>query len=102
MAGDSGFAGTLELTSPEWVPGVRWLAFWDTGWTRSQGITGGLVPSSDSASTAGLGLRYERGGLLVALDYGRVVKGSTVPLTFNSAAPKTGHQKLHALLMANF
>lgn len=102
MAGDSGLAGTLEFTSPEWIPGLRWIAFWDAGWTSRQDITGGSVPSNDSVSTAGLGLRYERAGLSVALDYGRVIKGSAVPLTFSSVAPKSGHQKVHALLMARF
>ena len=102
LAGDSGFAGTLEITSPEWVPGLRWLAFWDAGWTSRQGISGSSVPSNDSASTAGLGLRSARGWLSVALDYGRVIKGSDVPLALNSAAPKSGDQKVHLVLSGRY
>jgi hemolysin activation/secretion protein len=102
MAGDSGVAGTLELTSPEWVPGLRWLAFWDAGWTNRQGNSGSSVPANDSASTAGLGLRYARGWLSVALDYGRVIKGSDVSQALNSAAPKSGDQKVHLQLSARY
>lgn len=102
VAGDSGLAGNIEITSPEWLPGLKTLAFWDTAWVNRAQISGSVFPQNDSVYTAGVGMRYARGWLSIALDYGRVFKGSNVPLNLSASAPKKGDQKLHLLLSARY
>jgi hypothetical protein len=38
----------------------------------------------------------------LSAEWGRVVTGSTVPLTLNAAAPKAGNNRLHVNLTARF
>lgn len=98
LSADSGLSTSLEFTAPEWPSGIRPLAFVDAGWLR------GRQSNSDSAASVGLGLRYARGSLALALDYGRIVKGSRVSLAQNPStnAPQRGDHKLHLNLSARF
>lgn len=102
LTGDSGLSTNLEVASPEWLPGFRVLAFWDAGRVIRRGAAGSGVPTSDGSASVGLGLRYARGSMSVALDYGRIVSASDVPLTLNSSAPQSGDHKLHFLLSAHY
>lgn len=102
LAGDSGLLATLEAVSPEWQPGLRWVGFVDGGWVRNHRLAGSPLPLQDSAISVGLGLRYGTGNVSVALDYGRVVKGSNTPLTLNTSSPQSGDHKLHFLLFARY
>lgn len=96
LAGDSGVSASLEITTPEWSPGWRALAFADAGWLRQKGAA--VVPS-DRAASAGVGLRYAVGAFNVALDYGRIVTGSRALAT---TAPRSGDYKWHLNVSARF
>ena len=50
----------------------------------------------------GLGLRYSAGTLGLSAEWGRVVTGSSVPLTVNAASPRAGDVKFHLNLSARF
>jgi hypothetical protein len=50
----------------------------------------------------GLGLRYVREPFAVSADYGRLVTGSKVPLTINSAAPQKGDDRFYVNLSLHF
>lgn len=102
LAGDSGWSASLELTSPEWVPGLRVLGFVDGGGLYTRQGVASLAPTRDSASSLGLGLRFNRGPVVVALDYGQVVSGSRAPVAVNPQAPRHGDHKLHLTLSARF
>jgi hemolysin activation/secretion protein len=101
LSGDTGFLSTLELTTPE-MAGVRWVGFWDAGWLRSRRDAASVLPSSDSAASVGLGMRYIQGAWSVALDAGRVVKGSRVSTSLNSSAPQSGDYKFHLTLSGRY
>ena len=49
-----------------------------------------------------MGLRFFRGPLAATLDYGYIVTGSKVPLTFNSGAPKVGDDRLYVSVSLRF
>lgn len=102
LAGDSGWGASLELTSPEWLPGLRLLGFVDAGGVRARQLPGSLAPARDSASSVGLGLRFNRDPVVLALDYGQVVGGSRAPVAANPQAPRHGDHKLHFTLSARF
>ena len=59
-------------------------------------------PSSDRLASAGLGLRFARGLFSVTADYGRLLTGSKVPLTLNSASPQRGDDKFYVNLSVRF
>lgn len=102
LSGDTGVTSSLEVSSPEWMPGVRWVGFWDAGWVASHLASSVALPGNDSAASIGLGVRYSKGPVSMMLDYGRVVSGSRTPLTLNSSAPQTGDHKLHFSLTARY
>jgi hemolysin activation/secretion protein len=102
IAGDRGLSTALEVITPELIAGLRLLGFVDAGWLANNNPNGSSKPGSDSVSSTGLGLRYGTQLATVGLDYGYVLKGSGVPQTLNSVAPKKGDQKLHVNLTAKF
>ncbi|MBA3771045.1 MAG: ShlB/FhaC/HecB family hemolysin secretion/activation protein [Ramlibacter sp.] len=102
LTGDKGVSGTLEVTTPELRTGLRLLAFVDAGWLGNNRPDGGFRPSTDRLAGVGIGLRYLREPLAVALDYGRLVTGSRVPLAFNSASPQRGDDRLYVNLSVRF
>ncbi|OYU44832.1 MAG: hypothetical protein CFE44_10765, partial [Burkholderiales bacterium PBB4] len=102
LSGDSGVLMSTELTSPEWMPGLRVVGFADAGWLSNNATIPNAKPSQDSLSSVGLGLRYAVGNYSVNADYGRVITGSaTSPLSV-SGTPQAGDQKLHINVAARF
>jgi hemolysin activation/secretion protein len=102
LSGDSGVSATVEASTPELVQGLRFAGFVDGGWIGNNKPTTGLKPASDQLSSVGVGLRYFRGPLAATLDYGYIVTGSKVPLTFNSAAPKAGDDRVYLSVSLRF
>lgn len=102
IAGDRGLSTSLEMLSPDLRPGLRGLAFVDAGWLSNVNVAGSSKLSNDSLASAGMGLRYTSQQISVSAEYGRLVSGSRLPLSLNSAAPQKGDQKLHVQLTARF
>ncbi len=102
ISGDRGISGSLEITSPEVTAGLRFLGFVDAGWLGNNDANGADKPSSDRLASVGLGLRYGNGPFSVTVDYGRLIRGSVVPLTINSASPQKGEEKLYVNLSVRF
>ena len=102
ISGDKGVSGTLELTTPELVPGLRAHGFVDAGYLRNNRPNGLNKPSSDRLASVGAGLRYGIGGFAAALEYGRIVKGSRVPLSLNSDAPQDGDDRVYVNVSYHF
>lgn len=103
MSGDSGLFGSLELTAPELMPGLRALGFVDAGWLRNNNPDANPnKPASDQLISAGFGLRYTAGTYGLSLDWARLLRGSVLPTTTSSTTPQTGDQKLHLNLTASF
>jgi hemolysin activation/secretion protein len=102
LSADRGISASLELTSPEMLPGLRALGFVDAGYVRNNDPDGFNKPSSDRLASVGLGLRYTRGPFVGAVDYGRIVVGSRVPLTVNTASPQKGDDRLYVSLSLRF
>jgi hemolysin activation/secretion protein len=102
ISGDKGVAGTVEIDTPELQPGLRFLGFVDAGWLGNNRPDGLGKPSSDHLASVGLGLRYIREPFAVSADYGRLVAGSKVPLTLNSAAPQKGDDRFYVNLSLHF
>jgi hemolysin activation/secretion protein len=84
------------------LPGLRALGFVDAGYVRNNDPDGFNKPSSDRLASVGLGLRYTRGPFVGAVDYGRIVVGSRVPLTVNTASPQKGDDRLYVSLSLRF
>ena len=102
ITGDSGVSGTFEVTSPELSAGLRAIAFVDAGWLGNNRANGLDKPNSDWLASVGLGLRYVREPFALSLDYGRLVRGSRIPVAFNSAAPKSGDDRFYINLALRF
>ncbi|MEO5671861.1 MAG: ShlB/FhaC/HecB family hemolysin secretion/activation protein [Ramlibacter sp.] len=102
ISGDKGVSASLELSTPELQPGLRLLGFMDAGWLANNNSNGANKPSTDRLASVGLGLRYAREPFAMALDYGRMVTGSRVPLTLNSAAPQKGDDRFYVNLSVRF
>ena len=102
LSGDSGAVFSTELSTPEWLPGLRLLGFVDAGWLANTNPNGNPKPPNDSLSSVGLGLRFSLTNLLLTVDFGRVVSGSRMPAAPNSGVPQAGDQKLHLNLSARF
>ena len=105
LLGDRGLSTSLEITSPEWIPGLRMASFVDAGWLNNNDndANGSAKLASDKLASVGLGLRYAaQNGFLVSAEYGRIVSGSALPLTSNSSAPQKGSDKLHMNLSMRF
>lgn len=103
ISGDSGVFASLELSTPELVPGLRLAGFLDAG-VLSSNNTGGVTNKSatDGLSSLGLGLRYGAGNVGLTAEWGRVVRGANVPLSAPTGLPKQGDEKLHVNLTARF
>jgi hemolysin activation/secretion protein len=102
LAGDKGASGTLEVNTPELTAGLRLLGFMDAGWLGNNSPTSASKPASDRLASAGLGLRFTQGAFSVAADYGRIVRGSRVPTTLNSASPQEGDDRFYLNLSLRF
>ena len=102
ISGDKGLLASLEVTTPEFVPGLRLAGFVDAGWLANNNPNGTSKPSSDQLAGVGLGLRYNRGPFSLTADYGRLVKGSKVPLTINTGSPQKGDDKLSVSMSVKF
>jgi len=98
IAGDKGVLGSVEITTPELMAGLRLLGFADAGWLGNNDPNGTNKPSSDRLASLGVGARYGVGKFALSLDYGRIVTGSRVPLGFNSGAPQRGDDRLYLFL----
>lgn len=100
ISGDSGAFASVELTTPEWKPGLRFAAFLDAGWLSNHNTVGTGRLSSDSVSSVGLGLRYgQPGRMAFSLDYGHILSGSASASTL---APRKGDHKLHVSATIKF
>jgi hemolysin activation/secretion protein len=102
ITGDSGLAGTVEVQTPELAQGLRLLGFVDAGWLSNHKANGANKLSSDRLASAGLGLRYAKDYVAVALDYGHLFLGSRVDPAFNSAAPKRGDDRFYVNVQLRF
>lgn len=102
ISGDRGLSASLEVTSPELSPGLRVVGFLDTGWLSNNNPNGFNKPGSDRLTGVGLGLRYGSGPFSLTADYGRLLRGSTVPLTINAGSPQKGDDKLYLNLSVRF
>jgi hemolysin activation/secretion protein len=102
VSGDKGLSGSVELNTPELFPGFRVLGFLDAGWVANNSPNGTNKPSDDRLASVGLGLRYASGMFAVTADYGRLIQGSRVPLSVNSASPQKGDDKFYVNLSVRF
>ena len=104
LSGDSGVAATLEFSTPEWWPGLRFHTFVDAGRLSSNDtdLTSSGKLSSDQLASAGLGLRYTIGSVGLSAEWGRIVTGGTPPAGTGAAPPAVGDEKLHVNLTARF
>jgi hemolysin activation/secretion protein len=102
ISGDSGVSASFELTTPELVTGLRALGFVDAGILHNNKANGVNRPSSDRLASVGVGLRYVRGVFSASLDYGRLVTGSRVPLSVNSASPQRGDDRWYVNVAVRF
>jgi hemolysin activation/secretion protein len=102
VSGDKGLSGTVEVTTPEVLPGLRVLGFLDAGWIGNNQPNGANKLANDRLSSVGLGLRYANGPLAVAADYGRLLTGSRVAPAINSAAPQKGDDKFYISASVRF
>ena len=101
LSGDRGLSATLEVTTPDIQPGLRFIGFVDAGWLRNNNPNGSTKPASDQLASVGLGLRYTVGSLGIAAEWGRIVTGSALG-TANTALPRAGDKKFHVNLTARF
>lgn len=101
ISGDKGLAATFEMSTPEWAQGLRFLGFVDAGWLGNNSGTA-AKPSSDRLASLGLGVRFIRGAFSASADWGRIVKGSKVPVTLNGASPQKGDDKFYVNLSLRF
>ena len=101
ISGDRGLMGTLEVSTPEVTPGLRFISFIDAGWLRNNNPNGTTKPASDHLASVGLGLRYNSGSVGISADWGRIVTGSVLGTT-NTAFPRAGNDKFHVNLTARF
>jgi hemolysin activation/secretion protein len=103
LTADRGLSTSLEITSPECLPGLRVSSFVDAGWLNNNDANGNSQLSNDKLASVGLGLRYAlQNAYFVSLDYGRIVAGSGLPLASHANAPQKGSDKLHMNLSMRF
>jgi hemolysin activation/secretion protein len=103
ISGDGGVQGSLEITSPELIKGLRFTGFLDAGLLKNYSADGQRRVSSDSLASLGLGLRYgHESGISLSADYGRLLTSSKLPLATNSSAPQKGDDKLHLTMSVRF
>lgn len=95
--------GVAGSDYPEFLPGLRLAGFVeDAGWLSNNNPNGTSKPSSDRLAGLGLGLRYGNGPVSITADYGRLVRGSNVPLTINTGSPQKGDEKLYLNMSVRF
>lgn len=101
ISGDSGFSATFELNTPELSPGFRLLTFLDAGmlFNHDPNIS---KPGTDHLAGVGVGMRFNRGPFVISADYARLIWGSNVPLSVNSASPQSGDERLYVNLALRF
>lgn len=102
VSGDKGLSASAEVTTPELLPGLRFLGFLDAGWIANNSPNGFNKPSSDRLASTGLGLRYANGPFSVTADYGRLLTSSRVPLSVNAASPRRGDDRFYVNLAVRF
>ena len=102
ISGDKGLLASLEVSTPDVAPGLRLIGFVDAGWLRNNNPNATNKPPSDQLASVGLGLRYSMGVVGLSAEWGRIVTGSSVPLTVNTASPRAGDVKFHINLSARF
>ncbi len=102
VSGDSGLFASLELTSPELHPGLRWIGFMDAGFVSSETAPTSPKLASDRLASLGLGLRYTQGRVSASAEWARLITGSKVPLAVNAESPQKGDHKLHVNLLIRF
>lgn len=103
ISGDSGLFASLELSTPELVPGLRLLGFADAGVLASNNTASVTNKApTDGLASVGLGLRYGRGLLGITAEWARIVRGATVPASAPTGLPKLGDDKLHVNVSARF
>ncbi len=96
ISGDRGMLLSVEVNTPDLTRGLRFLAFFDAGHLSNVVSNGTTKPKSDALASVGMGMRLNLPiGLSVSADYGRVIKGSKVPLSVNQSSPQKGDDKLH-------
>lgn len=102
ISGDSGLSASLEMLTPELAPGLRLLGFVDAGTIRNHKSDNLSRPASDTLASVGVGLRFTRGAFNASADYGRLVKGSRVPQSVNSASPQEGDERFYISVGVSF
>lgn len=102
LSADKGVFASVELSTPELAPGLRGVGFLDAGWLGNNAANAGTKPHEDHLASAGVGLRYARGAFAFSAEYGRLLNSSKVPPTLNSAAPRSGDDKLYVNLSVRF
>lgn len=102
VTADKGLAATFELTTPELRPTLRAIGFVDAGWVANNSPNGANKPASDHLVSVGVGLRYGVEPFAASLDYGRIMVGSRVPLSLNSASPQRGNDRFYVSLSWRF
>ena len=102
ISGDRGMLASMEITTPDLMPGLRFMGFVDAGWLRNKNPNATNKPPSDQLASMGMGLRYNAGNLALSAEWGRLVSGSVLANNPNSSAPKAGDTKVHLNLTARF
>lgn len=102
ISGDRGVLVTFEVTTPALAPNLRMLGFLDAGWLSNTVSNGTTKPGNDQLRSIGVGLRFGTGRVSFTADYGRIIRGSNVPIAVNSLSPQKGDDKLHVNLSVQF
>ena len=98
VSGDKGVFGSIEITTPEMAPGLRWAGFFDAAQVENNNPNATNKPPRDSIASVGLGLRYGVNQMTLTADYARVLNGSVVP----TANVSKGDDKLHLNMAVRF
>ena len=100
--GDRGWLSAIDVYSPELMPGLRGLLFFDVASLANNNATLAR-PASDVLASAGVGLRYNHtSGWYASADYAQLLKGSVIALSTNTAAPQRGNSSVYVTVGARF
>lgn len=102
LTGDQGASLSLEVYTPPLAQGLRLLGFTDLGWVGNHPASGAARPASDIIASVGAGARWVGPTWALAVDYGRIVKGSRVAPTLSSLAPQRGEDRLYLSFTIHF